>query len=133
MDATVDLAEAGLDTPATKSLRAARQLREARIHFWRLFAVSSFFVIVLGANLYVGLIMVIGNIQGRASFEKPAAPGHTAQVRMPLLDGTFCRNIVLDNDTSLSIEDKIERCEQPSRKALVPATRSKTQFSWGGR
>jgi len=35
----------------TLRLRAARQRREARIRFWRAFAVSSFFVVALGANL----------------------------------------------------------------------------------
>ncbi|HLA20505.1 MAG TPA: hypothetical protein VJZ74_03510 [Pseudolabrys sp.] len=34
----------------TLRLRAARQRREARIRFWRAFAVSSFFVVALGAG-----------------------------------------------------------------------------------
>jgi hypothetical protein len=134
MDATVDMAEAGHNAPETKSLRAARRAREARIRFWRAFLVSTFFVIIIGANLFVGAVVMIGNMRGQSIFEKPAPLARTAQIRRPLLDGTFCRNIVFDNNTSLSVEDKIERCEQPAaRKALLPVVKSKTQFSWGGR
>ena len=133
MDATVDMAEAGHNAPETKSLRAARRAREARIRFWRVCVVSTFFVIIISANLFVGAVVMIENMRGQGIIEKPAPLGRTAQVRRPLLDGTFCRNIVFDNNTSLSIEDKIERCEPPARQALVPVVRSKTQFSWGGR
>ena len=113
----------------TLRLRAARQQREARIRFWRAFAVSSFFVVALGANLYVGAVVVVGK------FGSPFASGkttnaQTAQIRRPLLDGTFCRNIVFDNDTAKSIEDKVERCDKVSNQ---PRGRTKTQFSWGGR
>jgi hypothetical protein len=133
MDATVDMAEAGQDAPATKSLRAARQLREARIHFWRVFVVSTFFVIIIGANLFVGAVVMIGNIRGQGIFEKAAPLSRTAQVRRPLLDGTFCRNIIFDNNTSLSIEDEIERCEPPARRDVEPDIKRKTGFIWGGK
>jgi hypothetical protein len=45
MGTTVDTAEAGQETPGIQSARAARQLREARIRFWRVFVVSSFFIL----------------------------------------------------------------------------------------
>jgi len=60
MDATVDMAEAGPNTPATKSLRDARRAREARIRFWRACAVSTFFVVIISANLFVGAVVMIG-------------------------------------------------------------------------
>jgi hypothetical protein len=60
----------------------------------------------------------------------------TAQIKLPLLDGTFCRNIVFDNTTSHSIEDKVERCDGAPNAASPPSPPSgnrRTQFSWGGR
>jgi hypothetical protein len=97
------------------------------------FVVSAFFVIIIGANLFIGAVVVIGNFRGPGVVEKSAPLGHTAQVKRPLLDGTFCRNIIFDNNTSLSIEDKIERCEPLARKAVEPDVKRKTGFSWGGR
>lgn len=129
MDTTVDAAEAGPIPPATKALRAARRAHEARIRFWRVLAVSSFFIIILGANLFVGAVVMMGNIRTQVSADKPEANGQTARVRRPLLDGTLCRNIVFDNKTSQAISDKVERCDQGVAK---PKIRSKTQFSWGG-
>ncbi|MBI5909291.1 MAG: hypothetical protein HY848_05000 [Betaproteobacteria bacterium] len=110
-------------------LRAARQQREARVRFWRVVAVSSFFIVALGANLYVGAVVVVGKF-GNPFASAKAANGQTAQIRRPLLDGTFCRNIVFDNSTAKSIEDKVERCDKVPNQ---PKGRIKTQFSWGGR
>ena len=110
-------------------LRAARQQREARVRFWRAFAVSSFFAVALGANLYVGAVVMMGNF-GNPFDSGKTAPGSTAHIKRTLLDGTFCRTIVFDNNTSQSITDKIERCDKP---ASQPRGRERTQFSWGGR
>ena len=113
----------------TLRLRAARRQREARIRFWRVFAVSSFFVVALGANLYIGAVVMMGNFGNPFAVSK-APLGLTAQIKRPLLDGTFCRNIVFDNTTSHAIEEKIERCD---KKADQRRGRERTQFSWGGR
>src|SRR5664279_1888150 len=110
-------------------LRATRQQREAHLRFWRVFAVSSFFVVALGANLYVGAVVMMGNFGNPFSVSK-APQTSTAQIKRPLLDGTFCRSIVFDNTTSRAIEDKVERCD---KKADQPRGRAKTQFSWGRR
>ena len=110
-------------------LRATRQQREARLRFWRVFAVSSFFVVALGANLYVGAVVMMENFGNPFSVSK-APLTSTAQIKRPLLDGTFCRNIVFDNTTSHAIEDKVERCD---KKADQPRGKTRTQFSWGGR
>ena len=126
MNTAVGDIEAGRKTPG---LRAARQQREARLRFWRVFAVSSFFVVALGANLYIGTVVMMGNF-GNPFYSGKATPGSTAQIKRPLLDGTFCRNIVFDNTTSHAIEDKVERCD---KKADQPRGRTRTQFSWGGR
>ena len=129
MGTTVDTAEAGQETPGIKSARVARQLREARIRFWRVFVVSSFFVVVLGANLFIGAVVMMGNLRTQVSADKTESNGQTARVRRPLPDGTLCRNIVFDNKTSQTISDKVERCDQG---VVKPKVRSKTQFSWGG-
>ena len=113
----------------TLRLRAARQQHEARLRFWRVFAVSSFFVVVLGANLYIGAVVMMGNYGNPFAVSK-APLGQAAQIKRPLLDGTFCRNTVFDNNTSHAIEEKIERCD---KKAEQPRGRTRTQFSWGGR
>ena len=113
----------------TLRLRAARQQHEARLRFWRVFAVSSFFVVVLGANLYIGAVVMIAKFGNPFVVTKP--PAHsTVQIKRPLLDRTFCRNTVFDNETSHAIEEKIERCD---KKANQPKVKIKTQFSWGGR
>ena len=115
----------------TLRLRAARRQHEARIRFWRVFAVSSFFAVALGANLYIGAVVMTGNFGGKFSVEKIVpGGGHTAQFKRPLLDGTFCRTIVYDNNTANSLEDKVERCD---KKATQPRGKERTQFSWGGR
>jgi hypothetical protein len=115
--------------PKTLRLRAARRQHEARIRFWRVLAVSTFFIVALGANLYLGAVVVMGNFGSPLNSAKAAAPGPTAQIRRPLLDGTFCRNIVFDNKTSQSITDKVERCDgEPTQ----PVIRARRQFTWRG-
>lgn len=114
----------------TLRMRVARQQREARIRFWRVFAVSSFFVVVLSANLIVGAVVVIGNMRSQISPEKTETLGQFARVKRPLLDGTFCRFILINNDTLQTIEDKVERCDKVTNQ---PRSRTRSQFSWGGR
>lgn len=109
--------------------RAARQQREARVRFWRVFAVSSFFVVALGANLYVGAVVMMGNF-GNPFIVDKAPRSSTVRIKRPLLDRTFCSNVVFDNATSHVIEEKVERCDKvPSQQR----GRERTQFSWGGR
>lgn len=128
MNSTVGGIKAGRNT---LRLRAARQQHEARIRFWRAFAVSTFFVVVLGANLYIGAVVMMGNFGGQSSVAKVVPDdGRTALVKHRLLDGTFCRTIVFDNNTANSITDKVERCDKPAEQ---PRGKIRTQFSWGGR
>jgi hypothetical protein len=114
----------------TLRMRAARRQREARIRFWRVFAVSSFFVVALGANLYIGAVVMMGNF-GNPFVLNKAPQISTAQIKRPLLDGTFCRNIVFDNVTSHAIEEKVERCDK--KVASQSKGQTRTQFNWGGR
>jgi hypothetical protein len=130
MSTDVDSTEVGRKMPTTKSVRATRQAREARLRFWRVSAVSAFFAAVLGANLYVGAVVAIGKFRSPVSADKVIANGRTALIKRPMLDGVLCRNIIYDNQTSHTIDDRVERCDQ----AVVskPKGKSKTQFSWGG-
>ena len=110
-------------------LRSARRQREARVRFWRVFAVTSLFVVELSANLYIGAVVMIAKFGNPFAVSK--APAHaTVQIKRPLLDRTFCRNTVFDNATSHAIEEKIERCD---KKASQQRGKTRTQFSWGGR
>jgi hypothetical protein len=129
MSTPANLTNSGRKSPA--SLRAtARRAREARIRFWRVFVVSAFFVVVLGANLFVGAVVVMGNIRNQAGADNTWANGQFAVVKRPLLDGTFCRNMTIDNQTAQTIEDKVERCDQGRSK---PKATSRSQFSWRGK
>ena len=118
-------------------LRVARRQHEARIRFWRVLAVSSFFAVAIGANLYVGAVVVMGNFNFANPFEPSKAPTQhaTAQIKRPLLDGTFCRNIVFDNTTSHAIEDKVERCDGAPKQQRAPVYlyKAPAQFTWGGK
>lgn len=111
-------------------LRVARLRREKRIRFWRVFAVSSFFVVALGANIYVGAMVMTGNFGAAFKPGTFTPPERTAQIRRPLLDGTFCRNITFDNTTAQSVEDKVERCDNRRHGPNYPV-RSQSQFTWG--
>jgi hypothetical protein len=51
-------------------------------------------------------------------------------VRRPLLDGTLCRDMMIDNKTARTIEDKVEPCNPVIDK---PKAKSKPEFIWGGK
>lgn len=116
--------------------RIARQQHERRVRFWRVFTVAAFFAIALSGNLFIGAMVVQKNFGDVLTFDKlfswtkPAEVAPTAQVRRPLLDGTFCRSIVFDNNTAQSISDKVERCDVLRNQ---PRGKTRTQFNWGGR
>ena len=108
--------------------RAERRSREARAGFWRASIVTAFFIAVLAANLYVGAVVVVGRVQSQQAI--PGATGPTALITHPMLDGTFCRYSVFDNNTARTIEDKVELCGARGR---VAAGTGKSDFSWGGK
>jgi hypothetical protein len=130
MDRPVDGVEAGQISAAIARGMAARHARDGRVRFWRLVVVSAFFAVVLSANLFVGAVVVFGNMRVQANAEKAATNGQIARVTRPLLDGTFCRYTVFDNNTANTIEDRVERCDSPRGK---PKIRAKSEFTWGGK
>jgi hypothetical protein len=129
MSSTDELRETGRKVPGLRP-RATRRSREPRNGFWRVFIVSAFFVAVLAANLFVGAVVVVGNVRSQTQSSVPGATGPTALITHPLLDGTFCRYSVFDNNSARTLEDKIELCGTRGR---APSGTGKSDFSWGGR
>jgi len=129
MSTLVDLPDAGGKASALQLRRAARQAREARVDFWRAWILSSFFIAVIGANLYVGAVVIVGHMHAAAA-DSAAASHKTARFTRPLGDTIFCQYTVFDNNSAQSIESGIERCDSTSRMSQRP---SKSKFSWSGK
>jgi hypothetical protein len=97
MSTTADLSPHN-DSRALAAARSARDLhrtRETRIKFWRVLIVSTFFVIVLGGNLFVGAVLMFKGPH-TATTETPAS-FRIDRITFPLLNGVFCRHILIDN------------------------------------
>jgi hypothetical protein len=88
----------GLGLHAMHSARDLRRAREARVKYWRVLLVTTFFVVVLGGNLFVGAVLVSKALQ-TATTESPAS-FRIGRITFPLLDGVFCRHILIDNETA---------------------------------
>jgi hypothetical protein len=112
---------------AVSTRRDLRRSQERRVKFWHVTIVSSFFIAIVGASLFLGAVMLIGTFSGSSSNEL-TAEGRTGRVARTLRDGTLCHYIVFDNKTAQAIEDRIGRCDE--RKPKPKAERSAT-FSWG--
>jgi hypothetical protein len=108
----------------------ATRAREARTRFWRILIISVFFTIVIGGNIILGTVVVIGNMQEAAKAEIAAVEKRkSGKISRPMLDGVFCRTTVFNNASGEAQEDKIERCDDGA-----PAARSlKSEFIWGGK
>jgi hypothetical protein len=129
MTTIVDLTDADGKTSRTQLRRAARRTREARANFWRACILSSFFIVVIGANLYIGAVVIVGHMRAAAA-DGAAASHKTARFTRPLGDTIFCQYTVFDNNSAQSLDSGIERCDSTSRMAQRP---SKSKFNWGGK
>ena len=109
--------------------RAISRSQETRAQFWRVTIVTAFFVVVFGASLFLGTVMVIGTFGGDPSNEL-TANGRAGRVARTLRDGTLCHYMIFDNKTAQTVEDRIGRCDEnkpkPKPKQEQPAT-----FTWG--
>ena len=114
---------------AARRAQAARRAKEARVRFWRIIVVSAFFVVVLGANLFVGAVVVVGSIRDHADAKADPPGNMTARIKRPLLDGEFCRFTVFNNKLALTLEERVERCDAADR---LMKSKGKNGFSWGG-
>ena len=110
-----------------ESSRDLRRARETRTKIWRVSVVTIFFIVVLGANLFVGATLMVKAMRARTEEAEAARIG---RVTYPMLDGVFCRHVLFDNKTVQTKEDKVSRCDED--RAAKPA-RHTTTFNWGGR
>ncbi|MGB6348888.1 MAG: hypothetical protein WBG10_02570 [Pseudolabrys sp.] len=120
------------DVGKSQTHEARRDLyrsQQARLNFWRAAAVSSFFIVVAGASLFLGAVIVIGTIRGADSSNELTADGRTGRIARTLRDGTLCHYIVFDNKTAQAVEDRIGRCDEGKPK---PKPEKPPMFKWGG-
>ena len=108
--------------------RDLRRSHETRINFLHAVIASSFFVVVLGASLFLGAVMVVGAYRSWNGSESMTSDGRTGRVARPLNDGTFCHYMVFDNKTALAVEDRVGRCDEGKPKPKLERPRT---FSWG--
>jgi len=128
MNAASNLTAGARKMQAVEARRDLRRLQETRTSFWHAAIVSSFFIVVIGASLFLGAVMVIGTFRGQGN--ELTADGRTARIARALRDGTLCHYIVIDNRTEQAIEDRIGRCDERKPK---PKQETIPAFSWGGR
>jgi len=114
-------------TQAAEARRDLRRLQETRTGFWRAVIVSSFFLVVVGASVFLGAVMMIGAFRDQDSGLH--ADGRTTRIARALHDGTLCHYVVIDNRTAQALEDRIGRCDEgkPKPKPVTVPT-----FRWGG-
>ncbi|MFN3658655.1 MAG: hypothetical protein ACK4UO_15505 [Pseudolabrys sp.] len=106
--------------------RAALRRQEARTKAWRAAIVVAFFALLIGANLYVGAVMLVGTLQSRSDDAQTALAARTGRVSRSLLDGTFCRSVSYDNELAHITADKIVPCDD-----ISPRRRGRNSFNWG--
>ena len=97
--------------------------QETRTKFIRTAIVTVFFAVVMGANLYIGALMVFGALQGQSG---DAEIARTGIVSKRILDGTFCRAMSYDNDLAHVTSDRVVPCDELRQKS-----KGKSSFSWG--
>lgn len=129
MTTAADLAKTARGAPALPAARALRHAREVRAEFWPAFAVT-FFAAVLGAGLLAGAAVIFGTTRAQVGSDAAPLDDRIARVSRPLFDGISCRNMMIDNRTSQTIEDKVGPCELRPGKSDA---RSRPEFVWGGK
>ena len=130
MVATTDLTGKRGESQAAQARRDLRRAHEAHVNYWHAAIASSFFVIVLGASLFLGAVMMVGTFRGWDTSDLLTADGRTGRVARPLNDGTLCHYMVFDNKTAMAVEDRVGRCDEGKPKAKPERPRT---FSWGGK
>src|SRR5262245_52561780 len=87
--------------------RDQRRWQETRARFWHLVVVSTFFLTVIGAGVYLGTVMVIGVLRTSTGLTELTAEGRTGRIARSLQDGKLCRYILFDNKTAQAVEDAV--------------------------
>ena len=109
--------------------RTLSRSQETRAQFWHVTIVTAFFVVVFGASLFLGTVMVVGTFGGEPSNEL-TADGRAGRVARTLRDGTLCHYMIFDNKTAQTVEDRIGRCDEDKPKPKPKQERPAT-FTWG--
>jgi hypothetical protein len=127
MNASRDMADSAGKIPAADARRDLRRSQEMRTGFWRVAIVSSFFIVVVGASLFLGAVMMLGTFRDQDS--ELRSDGRVTRIARALRDGTLCHYVVIDNKTAQAVEDRIGRCDEnkPKPKPVTVPT-----FRWGG-
>jgi hypothetical protein len=128
MTAVSRLAGHALRARVVEARRDLRRWQETRARFWHVVVVSTFFLTVIGAGIYLGTVMVISALRTNTGLTELTADSRTGRIARSLQDGKLCRYILFDNKTGQAVEDRIARCDEatPKLKRQTPAT-----FSWG--
>jgi hypothetical protein len=128
MTAVSRLAGHALRARVVEARRDLRRWQETRARFWHVVVVSTFFLTVIGAGIYLGTVMVFSALRTNTGLTELTADGRTGRIARSLQDGKLCRYILFDNKTGQAVEDRIARCDEatPKLKRQTPAT-----FSWG--
>ncbi|HEY6381137.1 MAG TPA: hypothetical protein VIY07_04960, partial [Pseudolabrys sp.] len=71
--------------------RDQRRWHETRAKFWHLVVVSTFFLTVIGAGVYLGTVTVIGALRTSTGLTELTAEGRTGRIARSLQDGKLCR------------------------------------------
>lgn len=130
MSAAPDLTDSNAKLQVVGTQRELRRSSETRVVFWHTLVASSFFILVLGASLFLGTVMMVGTFRTDGSSPLTAA-GRTGRISRVLNDGTLCHYLIFDNKSAQTLEDRIGRCDEgkPKPKLERPAA----GFSWGGK
>ena len=128
MNAVSRVAGHALRARIVEARRDLRRWQETGARFWHVVVVSSFFLTVIGAGVYLGTVMVISALRTNTGLTELTANGRTGRIARSLQDGKLCRYILFDNKTAQAVEDRIARCDDgtPKPKRQTPAA-----FSWG--
>jgi hypothetical protein len=127
MSPSRDMAIGAGKKQASEARRDLQRAQETRTGFWRAAIVAAFFVVVVGASLFLGAVMMIGTFRDQEG--ELRTDGRTTRVARALRDGTLCHYVVIDNNTAQALEDRIGRCDEnkPKPKPVTVPT-----FRWGG-
>jgi len=127
MNASSGLTGGARKTQVVEARRDLHRSRQTRTSFWHAVIVSSFFIVVVGATLFLGAVMMFGTFHEQGN--ELTATGRTTRIARALRDGTLCHYVVIDNKTEQAVEDRIGRCDEgkPKPKPEIVPT-----FRWGG-
>jgi len=115
--------------PAIEAQRDLRRTQTMRANWWQAAIASLFFFVVLGASLFLGVLIMVGTLH-RQDSDELTADGRTARIARSLNDGSLCHYVVFDNRTAQTVEDRIGRCDEGKPK---PKRDRPPAFSWGRR